>query len=96
VRDGARAPHTCVRVCAPQVTAAALSHNCTPALVLPRQTLELVGTGFRATVANKELTLNVGYCVPRVLAIPEGITVKVSCLRRLVLGDVGASRGRPV
>lgn len=42
--------------------------------------LELVGTGFRAAVAGKELTLNVGYCVPRILSIPEGITVKVSLI----------------
>mmetsp|Transcript_73411 Transcript_73411/g.162129 ORF Transcript_73411/g.162129 Transcript_73411/m.162129 type:complete len:212 (+) Transcript_73411:44-679(+) len=41
------------------------------------KTLELVGTGFRASVAGKELTLNVGYCKPRLVAIPDGITVKV-------------------
>lgn len=41
------------------------------------KTLEMVGTGFRASVAGEELTLNVGYCKPRVVAIPEGITVKV-------------------
>ncbi|KAF8059445.1 ABCA9 [Scenedesmus sp. PABB004] len=39
--------------------------------------MEMVGTGYRASVAGKELTLNVGYSKPRVLAIPEGLTVKV-------------------
>lgn len=39
--------------------------------------MELVGTGFRASVTGKELTLNVGYCLPRILPIPEGVTVKV-------------------
>lgn len=37
-----------------------------------------VGTGYRAAVAGKDLTLNVGYSKPRVLAIPEGLKVVVS------------------
>uniref|UniRef100_A0A7R9VA13 Large ribosomal subunit protein uL6 alpha-beta domain-containing protein n=1 Tax=Chlamydomonas euryale TaxID=1486919 RepID=A0A7R9VA13_9CHLO len=41
------------------------------------KTMELVGTGFRASATAKELTLNVGYTFPRVLPIPEGVTVKV-------------------
>jgi ribosomal protein L6P/L9E len=41
-------------------------------------TLELVGTGYRASATDKELTLNVGYSNPRVLAIPPGITCKVN------------------
>jgi hypothetical protein len=40
-------------------------------------TLELVGTGYRASTTDKELTLNVGYSNPRVLAIPQGISCKV-------------------
>lgn len=39
--------------------------------------MEMVGTGYRAAATNTELTLNVGYSKPRVLQIPEGITVKV-------------------
>ena len=46
------------------------------------KTLELVGTGFRAAVAGQELTLNVGYCQPRKLAIPAGVKVAVSQLQR--------------
>jgi large subunit ribosomal protein L6 len=47
--------------------------------------MEMVGTGYRASVAGKELTLNVGYSKPRVLAIPDGITVKVRTLPLLLL-----------
>lgn len=39
--------------------------------------MEMVGTGYRSSVAGQDLTLNVGYSNPRVLAIPEGVTVKV-------------------
>jgi large subunit ribosomal protein L6 len=39
--------------------------------------MEMVGTGYRASVSGKELTLNVGYNKPRVLQIPAGVTVKV-------------------
>ena len=43
--------------------------------------IELVGTGYRATVAGQELTLNVGYCKPRVLPIPDGLKVTVRTSR---------------
>jgi ribosomal protein L6P/L9E len=39
--------------------------------------MEMVGTGYRASSSATELTLNVGYSKPRVLAIPDGISVKV-------------------
>ncbi|KAG1680927.1 hypothetical protein FOA52_009886 [Chlamydomonas sp. UWO 241] len=39
--------------------------------------MEMVGTGFRASLTATDLTLNVGYCKPRVLPLPAGITVKV-------------------
>jgi ribosomal protein L6P/L9E len=42
--------------------------------------MEMVGTGYRAAVSGKELTLSVGYSKPRVLAIPDGISVKVCCV----------------
>lgn len=42
--------------------------------------MEMVGTGYRASVAGKELTLNVGYSKPRVLPVPEGLSVKVRAL----------------
>eukprot|EP00879_Flechtneria_rotunda_P002658 GHRR01002862.1.p1 GENE.GHRR01002862.1~~GHRR01002862.1.p1 ORF type:complete len:210 (+),score=49.00 GHRR01002862.1:191-820(+) len=39
--------------------------------------MEMVGTGYRASVSGKELTLNVGYSKPRVLPVPDGVSVKV-------------------
>lgn len=40
--------------------------------------MELVGTGYRASVAGSELTLNLGYSKPRILAVPAGLKVAVS------------------
>jgi large subunit ribosomal protein L6 len=39
--------------------------------------MEMVGTGYRASISGQELTLNVGYSKPRVLAVPAGIKVQV-------------------
>lgn len=44
--------------------------------------MEMVGTGYRASSSAKELTLNVGYSKPRVLAIPDGLAVKVRAVGR--------------
>lgn len=41
------------------------------------KTLELVGVGYRAQVGPEELSLTVGFSHPVILAIPEGLTVKV-------------------
>ncbi|GBF96538.1 50S ribosomal protein chloroplastic [Raphidocelis subcapitata] len=47
--------------------------------------MELVGTGYRASVAGNELTLNLGYSKPRVLAVPEGIKVAVEKSTTLIV-----------
>jgi large subunit ribosomal protein L6 len=39
--------------------------------------MELVGTGYRAAVTGKDLTLSVGYSKPRILPIPEGLKITV-------------------
>ncbi len=67
--------------------------------------MDMVGTGYRASVAGQELTLNVGYSKPRILAIPKGVTVTVekgtglvfTCADKVVLGDFCARvrRQRP-
>lgn len=44
--------------------------------------MEMVGTGYRASASSSELTLNVGYSKPRVLAIPQGVNVKVRSAQR--------------
>lgn len=41
------------------------------------KTLELVGTGYRASVEGKKLVLTVGYSHPVEMQMPEGIDVKV-------------------
>ena len=38
------------------------------------KTLEMVGTGYRASVEGKKLTINIGFSHPVVLEAPEGIT----------------------
>jgi large subunit ribosomal protein L6 len=41
------------------------------------KSLEIVGVGYRAEAGKENLTLNVGYSNPVVMAIPEGLTVEV-------------------
>lgn len=42
-----------------------------------KRTLNLIGVGYRASVQNEFLILNLGYSHPVKLLIPEGITVEV-------------------
>lgn len=51
--------------------------------------LELVGTGFRAEVAGKTLSLTVGYNHPVKIEAPEGITFKVE---KAIITVEGANR----
>jgi large subunit ribosomal protein L6 len=51
--------------------------------------LELVGTGFRAEVAGKTLSLTVGYSHPVKIEAPEGITFKVE---KAIITVEGADR----
>ncbi len=60
--------------------------------------LEMVGTGFRAEVAGKTLTLIIGYSHPVKIEAPEGITFKVEKMiitvegiDREVVGQVSAN-----
>jgi large subunit ribosomal protein L6 len=61
--------------------------------------LELIGTGYRSSVADKVLTLNVGYSKPRLLVIPDNVTVKVekntsltiSSASKNAVGDLSAT-----
>lgn len=39
--------------------------------------LEIIGTGYRASVEGKKLILNIGYSYPYTLDIPEGINITV-------------------
>lgn len=42
-----------------------------------KKDLELIGVGYRASVAGQTLTMNLGFSHPVVMVIPEGINVKV-------------------
>lgn len=50
------------------------------------KTLELVGTGYKAEISGKLLTLNVGFSHPVKIKVPEGIDVKVEKLEITVEG----------
>mgnify|MGYP001224368361 FL=1 len=60
--------------------------------------LEIQGVGFKASIAGKQLTLNVGYSHPVEYTVPEGITVtvtdgtqlKVSGVDKQLVGQVSA------
>jgi large subunit ribosomal protein L6 len=60
--------------------------------------LEIQGVGFKASIAGKQLTMNVGYSHPVEYTVPEGITVavtdgvqlKVSGIDKQLVGQVSA------
>ncbi len=60
--------------------------------------LEIQGVGFKASIAGKQLTLNVGYSHPVEYTVPDGITVavtdgtqlKVSGIDKQLVGQVSA------
>lgn len=39
--------------------------------------MEMIGVGYRGSVSGRQLTLNVGYCHPVILDVPEGVDVEV-------------------
>jgi len=57
---------------------ALLSNQCKGVSVGFSSEIRLVGTGYRAIVQPKALELHLGYSKPRLLDIPQGITVKES------------------
>ena len=60
--------------------------------------LEIQGVGFKASIAGKQLTMNVGYSHPVEYTVPEGVTVtvadgvqlKVSGIDKQMVGQVSA------
>ena len=60
--------------------------------------LEIQGVGFKAAIAGKQLTLNVGYSHPVEYTVPDGVTVtvadnvnlKVSGIDKQLVGQVSA------
>jgi large subunit ribosomal protein L6 len=54
--------------------------------------LDIVGVGYRAQVAGKTLTLNVGYSHPVAMPIPEGLEVRADSQTRLVVRGIDKQR----
>lgn len=48
--------------------------------------LELVGVGYKVSVENKQVTLNVGYSFPKVYNLPDGIDARVEGNRLFISG----------
>jgi large subunit ribosomal protein L6 len=54
--------------------------------------LELVGVGFRAQVAGKNLNLTLGFSHPVTYAIPDGITIEAPTLTELLIKGTDRQR----
>lgn len=57
-----------------------------------KKTLELVGIGYRASVAGSELTLNVGYSHPIKFTLEDGVTVE--CPSATLINVTGIDKQR--
>lgn len=47
--------------------------------------LDIVGTGYNAKLQGKQLTLQIGFCLPKNVSIPEGIQVEVPSPTKVVI-----------
>ena len=56
------------------------------------RSLDIVGVGYRAQVAGKTLTLNVGFSHPVAMPIPEGLEVRAENQTRLVVRGIDKQR----
>jgi large subunit ribosomal protein L6 len=56
------------------------------------RSLDIVGVGYRAQVAGKTLTLNVGYSHPVAMGIPEGLEVRAESQTRVVVRGADKQR----
>lgn len=52
------------------------------------KSLELVGVGYKATVAGNKLTLNVGYSHPVEIAAPAGITLETETATKVLVKGI--------
>ena len=52
------------------------------------KTLEMVGTGYRAQLAGKTLTLSIGYSHPVVFEAPENITFEVPAPTKIIVKGI--------
>ena len=52
------------------------------------KTLELVGTGYRASVEGKKLTINIGFSHPVIMEAPENITYETPAPTKIVVKGI--------
>ena len=52
------------------------------------KTLEMVGTGYRASVENNVLTINIGFSHPVILTAPEGITYSCPTQTKITVSGI--------
>ena len=52
------------------------------------KTLEMVGTGYRASVENNVLTINIGFSHPVILTAPEGITYSCPSQTKITVSGI--------
>lgn len=53
-----------------------------------KKTLVIEGVGYRAVLKGSDLELSLGYCDPKILPIPEGITVEVPQMTRVIISGI--------
>lgn len=64
----------------------ALVANAVAGVVKPfSKTLDIIGTGYNAKLKEKTLELNLGFCLPKYINIPEGIKVTLPTPLRIVI-----------
>lgn len=49
------------------------------------KSLDIVGTGYNAKLKGKHLELQIGFCLPKALMIPEGLTVEVPSPTKIIV-----------
>ncbi|HIA27066.1 MAG TPA: 50S ribosomal protein L6 [Planctomycetes bacterium] len=53
-----------------------------------KKTLDIVGVGYNAKIQGKDLVLQIGFCHPVVLPIPQGLTIECPVQTRVVINGV--------
>lgn len=53
-----------------------------------KRTLDIVGVGYNAKIQGKDLVLQIGFCHPVVMPIPQGLTVECPVQTRVVVSGI--------
>jgi large subunit ribosomal protein L6 len=67
----------------------ALLNNCVTGITKGFQkNLEIIGTGFNAKLKGKHLELQIGFCLPYSVMIPEGLTVELPTPLKMIIKGI--------